>query len=258
MNRFLFLLKRDVLRCVNKRFFLLLLFIAGFQAWFILGSGSVEKVLEAGRMNFMAIVFSFNFFGALVALALTFDSISRERQNKVLDLVLTSGLTKRTVILSKTAMNLIVSLALSVLYVVLVALIYFALGAGGAVALMCLAYIPAITAFNFIYCMLGLMLSIFLRSSKTSFIVSMAIGLLCMPRLLVTFLEGVANALGLGTGLVEWASMASPALIMNALGGGEGVQKSMIGICFLAFYVIMMIWMSVIVFQKQDELNYGE
>lgn len=256
MDKFLLLFKRDFFNCINKRLFLLLGFMVLFQTWFIVGSGSVAKVIESGQLNYMAIVFSFNFFGPLVALALTFDSISSERQNKVMDMLLTSGLTKRTVILSKTAMNLAISFVFSTLYVALIAVIYLLMSGNGSVALKCLAYIPALTAFSFLYCMLGLVLSILFRSSKVSFITSMIIGLLCMPRLLVSVFEGIGNALGLGAKFVELASMTSPALIMNALGGADG--NILAGLCFLAFYITLMISLSMVLFSKQDELNYGE
>jgi ABC-type transport system involved in multi-copper enzyme maturation permease subunit len=258
MNGMLLLLKRDVRNAMGRRMFLLLAFMVLFQTWFIAGSGSVKKVLETGSMDYMAIVFSFNFFGSLTALALTFDSISRERRNKVLDMLLTSGLKKRTVILSKIWMNLAVSLAFSVLYTVLIALVYVLMSGNARVILMCMRYIPALTAFNFVYCMLGLALSVLLRSSRVSFIVSMAVGLLCMPRLLLAVLEGLADALSLGSRFVEIGGLASPALIMNALAGSADGQTVLAAIAFLAFYVVFLVTLSIAAFQKQNELNYDE
>jgi ABC-type transport system involved in multi-copper enzyme maturation permease subunit len=257
MRGFTLLFRRDFTNSIHRRLFLLLGFMVLFQAWFIAGSGSVEKVMETGRMNYMGIVFSFNILGSLAALAITFDSVSGERRSKVMDLLLTSGVKKRMVIAGKTASNLAVSFVFSAMYAAAIALLYLALGGGMRAALSCPGYIPAITAFNFIYCMLGLALSILFRSSRTSFIVCMAAGLLCMPRLLLSMLEGLAGALGLGAEFVKTAGMASPALIMNALGSPEE-GLLWVGMGFLAFYICATILASMAVFSMQDELNYGE
>jgi ABC-type transport system involved in multi-copper enzyme maturation permease subunit len=258
MDRFLVLVRRDFRAATNKRLFFLLAFMALFQLWFIVGSGSVEKVLEAGRMEFMAVVFSFNILGSLAALVLSFDGISRERQNKTMDLILTSGVSKRMVMLSRAAANLAVSFVFSALYLLAVALVYAALGGGVGTALLCFGYLPGLTAFNFVYCLLGNALSVLFRSSRTSFIVSMAVGLVCMPRLFVTMLEGIAGTFGMGPGFIEIAGMASPALIMNALGGGASGASLAAAFIFLALYTAALTLGGSAVFTRQDELNYGE
>ena len=257
MDRFFVLLKRDISNCVNKRMFIILGFLVIFQLWLIIGSGSASQIEEGGEMNYMAIVFSFNFLGSLAALALTFDSISKERQSKVMDMILTSGPGKRMVVFSKIVMNLAVSVMFSAMYIVLMAIVYLVLSGNTRVMLMCVPYFPALVAFNFIFCMLGLMLSIFFRSSKTSFIVSMVIGLLCMPRLLISVLEGIAQVFHLSKGFVDTTSMISPAMILNALSGAAG-GDIMAGIGFLAVYCALTVILSVRVFCRQDELNYGE
>lgn len=256
MDKWMELYKRDLGNGIQKRFFYLLGFMVLFQSWFIMGSGSVEMVLAAGEMDYMAVVFSFNMFGSLVSLALTYDCISRERQNKVMDMILTSGLSKRMVIASKIFVNLTVSVLFAGMYVAVVALVYFALSGSVSVIWMCIPYIPALVAFIFLFCMLGLMLSIWFRSSKVSFIVSMIAGMVLMPRLYMLFLDGFAGVFHWGGRFVEVAGLASPALIMNALGARTG--DMWIGIAFLAVYLVIMVSLSMRVFARQDEFNYGE
>jgi ABC-type transport system involved in multi-copper enzyme maturation permease subunit len=124
MNSVMILLKRDLKNSINRRVILLLGFMVLLQTWFIFSSGSIESVKQSGQMHFMAIVFSFNLFGPIVALALSYDSISTDRENKVMDLILTSGISKKKVGFSKILNNLIISVVFAVLYVLIILLIF--------------------------------------------------------------------------------------------------------------------------------------
>ncbi|SFR96870.1 hypothetical protein [Anaeromicropila populeti] len=89
MNDIMILLKRDIKNSFHKRLVIMLLFLILFQFWFILGSDSIEQVRKTGIMNYMAVVFSINFLGTIVASILNYDGISSERESKFLDLILT-------------------------------------------------------------------------------------------------------------------------------------------------------------------------
>ncbi|MDF2672213.1 MAG: hypothetical protein K0R09_478 [Clostridiales bacterium] len=258
MKSVLILLKRDFKNSINKRVFLLLGFMVLLQAWFILGSGSVNNVVQSRQMTFMEIVFSFNLFGSIVALALSFDSISLERENKVMDLILTSNISKKKVLLSKTLNCFLVSCAFAILYVLLILVIYLSAAKDIRVSLLALRYILPITAFLSIYCLMGLVLSIIFRSSKESLIISVILGGLFIPRLYLLVAEGIGNALGFEEKSIDMLSMLSPALIMNALSGYAEKSEIFLGVLLLIVYLVVMISLSIIVFTKQDELNYGE
>ncbi len=258
MKALITLLKRDIKNSINKRLLFLLIFMILLQLWFILGSGSVEKVIKLQQIHFMSIVFSFNLFGSIIALAFSFDSISNERESKVLDLILTSNISKKKIITYKALTGLFVSAFFAVIYVLVILVVYL-LGTGDLrLSLQSLYYILPITAFLFIYHLMGLSLSILLRSSRTSLIISVILGGLFIPRLYLVFAEGVVKLFGLGETAVEIAGMLSPALIMNALSGYGGNRDIMYAVIILTAYIVGMILLSMFTFLKQDELNYGE
>jgi ABC-type transport system involved in multi-copper enzyme maturation permease subunit len=252
------LLKRDFRNSISLKVFLLLIFMLLLQIWFILGSGSLKKVTQSGQMSFMAIVFSFNLFGSITALALSYDSISAERESKALDLILTSGVSKVKVVLSKCLNCFLISALFAGLYTAVIALVYFAACGDAGIVLQVFRYLLPVTAFLSIYGIMGLMLSILLRSSKQSLILSAILGGLTIPRLFVVMVDGLGSALGLGKNLIETLYMLSPALIMNALSGYEGVGRAFLGSLMLAVYVVGMLLVCIKVFIGQDELNYGE
>ena len=258
MKSVLMLLKRDFKNSVNKRMLILLGFMILLQVWFIFGSGSVNNVIESKQMHFMAIVFSFNLFGSITALALSFDSISLERESKVMDLILTSDVSKKKVISSKILNCFLISGIFAFLYVLIMFIVYLSATRDIGISLLTFRYIFPVTAFLSIYCLMGLMLSIIFRFSRESLIVSVILGGLFIPRLFIIIVEGIGGILGLGVKIVEMLSMLSPALIMNALSGYAEQFDIILGALLLIIYLAVMISLSVIVFIKQDELNYGE
>lgn len=258
MRSVMILLKRDLKNSLNKRVILLLGFMVFLQTWFIFGSGSVENIKQSGQMHFMAIVFSFNLFGSIIALALSYDSISIERENKVMDLILTSDISKKKVLLSKIINSLIISGIFAALYVIAILLIYLFASKDLNVSLLTLRYVLPITAFLFIYNIMGLMLSIIFRSSKASLVISVILGGLFIPRLFLLVVEGFAKSIGLGEKAAEMLSMMSPALIMNALSGYAKRSQIALAILLFTIYMLTMISLSMLVFSEQDELNYGE
>ena len=252
------LVKKDLKNSFGKKFYLLLGFLLLFQFWFIATSGSVEQVRESGEMFFMAVVFSFNFFGSVVALALNYDGISADRESKFMDLVLTSGISKRKAYFAKMGTGILTSFAFAILYSVGIMLVYLALSGDLSLSMMALRYIGPITAFMVIFSTLGLALSVAMRSSKASLIASILLGAFMMPRLFIMIVDGVNGLLGLSEAVLERIYMLSPALILNALNGYSDSKTILWGLLLLAVYVIGSMVAGMRIFQRQDELNYGE
>ncbi len=242
----------------QKKFFLLLAFLLLFQFWFVATSGSVEEVRKSGEMFYMAVVFSFNFFGSIVALALNYDGISAERESKFMDLVLTSGISKRKVYLGKACAGILVSVAFAILYSAAIGLIYLALSRDLLLSLKALRYIGPITAFLMIFSTLGLTLSVAMRSSKASLITSILVGAFMMPRLFISIIDGVNGIFGFSEAAIERLYMLSPALIMNALNGYSDTKTVLWGLLLFVIYVIGNMIAGMRIFERQDELNYGE
>lgn len=133
MKELLLLFRRDLKRILSKRFLFVLLFMVLFQSWFILGSGYKDKAGPNFGFSYMGFTFSFLILGSLAALSLNFDAVSKERQNKVMDLLLTSSLSKTQIAASKLLASLASSLLFSLFYNLMVVLIYCLFGIGGAV-----------------------------------------------------------------------------------------------------------------------------
>jgi ABC-type transport system involved in multi-copper enzyme maturation permease subunit len=209
-------------------------------------------------MFYMAVLYSFNFFGSIVALALNFDGISSERESKFLDLVLTSGISKKKVYLSKVLAGVIVSGVFSVIYVAFLSVIYFAKSGNLALSVMTFRYFFPITAFLSIFSLMGLMFSVIFRSSKTSLITAVIIGGLLMPGLFVNIIDGLAKVFNFGEKMSEVLYMISPACIMNVLNGYSEKYFIIWGLVIVALYLAGIIIIGSRVFLKQDELNYGE
>ena len=258
MRNIAVLVKRDLRNCLNRRFFLLLGFLLLFQIWFIATSGSVKEVVKSGTMHYMAIVFSFNFFGSIMALALNYDGVSSERESKFLDLILTSGVSKRTVYLSKVITSLLISAAFAVLYTLPMMLFYGLQTGDFLLGLQALRYIGPIAVFLLIFSQIGLALSVALRSTKASLIVSILLGVLMMPRLMVAILDGINGFVHLPQSVLERVYLISPALILNSLNGYSDSSTVLIGLLLFALYLFGSIVIGVSTFQRQDELNYGE
>ncbi len=258
MNGLMVLLKRDLKNSINKRMILLLGFMVILQSWFIFGSGSIKDVMQSGQMNFIAVVFSFNIFGPIVALALSYDSISTDRENKVMDLILTSGVSKKKVVFSKILNSMIISTVFAALYVLIILLIYLFALKDFNISLLTLRYVLPITAFLYIYNLLGLLLSIIFRSSKLALIVSVILGMLFFPKISMPIIEALTKSIGLGEKATEMFNMVLPALIMNALSGYAEKSQIILGALLFATYIVVIIALSILVFSKQDELNYSE
>jgi len=252
------LLKRDLKNSFNKKFFILLFFMVLFQFWFVFTSDSVGQVKETGEMFYMAVVFSFNFFGSIVALALNYNGISNEREAKFLDLILTSGISKKKVYFSKILTSFLISGVFALIYTFILMLVYLIMSGDIGLGLMTLRYVLPITAFLSVFNLMGLMLSVILRSSKASLVTSIIIGGLLMPRLFVMIVDGLNNIFGFSQQVVEVVYMISPALIMNALNGYSETTTFLWGLLLLALYLATIIITGIKVFIRQDELNYGE
>lgn len=258
MKTFWVLLRRDVQNSFGKKVYLLLFFMVLFQFWFVFTSDSVNQVKETGEMFYMAVVFSFNFFGSVVALALNYNGISNEREAKFLDLILTSGISKRKVYLSKALTGFVVSGVFALSYTLAFMLIYLILSGDIGIGLMTFRYTLPIMAFLFVFSLMGLMLSVILRSSKASLVTSVIIGGLLMPRLFVMMVDGLSNLFGFSQQVVNILYMISPAMIMNALNGYAETSQLLWGLLLLLIYFTTLLWTGINVFVKQDELNYGE
>ncbi len=252
------LLKRDVKNSFHKRFFLMLGILLLFQVWFVLTSSAADGVRDSGGMFYMAVVFSLNFLGSIVALAMNSNGLSAERESKMLDLVLTSGVSKQTVFLSKTLSCLVTSCAFAALYTTALTIVYLLITGDIGLSLTVYRYLLPVASFLTVFGLMGLGLSIVLRSSRASLIAALIVGALLMPRLFVLMIDGLSGMMGMSETVTKILYLISPAMIMNALSGYSGTAYALWGLAFLTVYLTALIGTGLGVFTKQDELNYGE
>ena len=79
-----------------------------------------------------------------------------------------------------------------------------------------------------------------------------------MPRLFVSIIDGISSIIGLSEAVIERIYLLSPALILNSLNGYSDKNTVLWGLLLFAIYVIGSMVTGICIFQKQDELNYGE
>jgi hypothetical protein len=154
--------------------------------------------------------------------------------------------------------SLISSLLFSLFYNLLVTVIYCLFGTGGAVIPVALRNVLPVAAMIFIYSLMGLFLSVLFRSSRTSFIVSMACGLILMPRIFEMFVDGICKGLKLGGTVSNYIMFASPAMIMSGLTGYNGMANFLTGIAAFLIFTIALTVLFFTVFRNQDEMSYNE
>ena len=226
--------------------------------WFIFTSDIVQQVEKTGEMGYMAVVFAFNFFGSIAALAMNYDGMSQDRESKFLDLILTSGVSKKMVFISKVFNSLFVSGVFALLYTSVLTIVHTILSGHIGTGILVWRYALPITLFLSIFSLMGLMLSVIFRSSKTSLITSVIIGALMMPQLFVLMMDGLSKALKFGGRTTEVLYMISPAITMNALNGYSETYLAVWATVIVAIYLAGIIIIGGKVFIFQDELNYGE
>lgn len=258
MKETFLLFRRDLKQILNKRFLLVLLFMVLFQSWFIIGSGYKDKAGQNFEFSYMGFTFAFLILGSLASLSLNFDAISKERQNKVMDLLLTSSLNKMQIATGKLMASLASSLIFSLFYNLSVTLIYCLFGTGGAVIAVAFHNVLPVAAMIFIYSLIGLFLSVLFRSSRTAFIVSMACGLILMPRIFEMFVNGICKGLKLGDTTSNLIMYVSPAMIMSGLTGYNGTANLLTGIAAFLIYSVALTVLFFTVFRNQDEMSYNE
>ena len=148
--------------------------------------------------------------------------------------------------------------AFAVLYTLPMMLFYGLQTGDFLLGLQALRYIGPIAVFLLIFSQIGLALSVALRSTKASLIVSILLGVLMMPRLMVAILDGINGFVHLPQSVLERVYLITPALILNSLNGYSDSTTVLIGLLLFALYLFGSIVIGVSTFQRQDELNYGE
>ncbi len=252
------LFARDLRKAMNLRAFLIWAALAGMGVFFFFATGAKTQLLENDRIDYMSLFLPHMIFGAWAVLSVYFDLISADRQHNVLDCILSSGVSKATIFLSKTMLAMVMSLILSIIYLLPLAVVVTGLTGDVGHAGEILLYILPLWGHIMVYASMGVLISVIARSSKAALIWSLAAGLLLMPRLFVMMVEGVGNAFGWTADVIRDVSLIAPGVMVQAL--SETSESSRFALAAKVFAVSVLVFFALgyVTFLRQDEWNYGE
>lgn len=124
--------------------------------------------------------------------------------------------------------------------------------------LVLIQYLLPLWGYIMVYAAMGMLISVFARSSKAALIWSLAIGLILMPRFFVMIVEGIGKVFGWTTQMVENFSLIAPGVMMQALSEVSDTSRFLLATVIFGSSILMFLIFAYSTFIKQDEYNYGE
>lgn len=252
------LFRRDFKKSMNLRAWLIWLALAAMGVFFFFTSGGKTKLVENNKIEFMALFLPHMIFGSWAILSVYFDMVSADREHNVMDCIISSGIPKSNIFLSKALVTAMMSLLLSAIYLIPVTGVIVGMSGNFSHIFVLVRYLIPLWGYIMVFAALGMLISVLARSSKAALIWSLAIGLLFMPRFFVMLLEGIGQIAGWSAETVSRFSLVAPGVMMQALSDTSNI--SYFGTAAIIFSIsILLFWgLAYVVFVKQDELNYGE
>jgi ABC-type transport system involved in multi-copper enzyme maturation permease subunit len=252
------LLEREYKRAMNLRSIGIWTLMSAMCVYFFFNSAGWHKLESENQLDFMSLFIPQLIFGAWAALTVFYDLMSADREHNVLDLLLTSGITKNVVFLSKVLAAGVIALLLTLLYLLPITAIIVGMTGKFIYVGAFFRYVLPLWGYIMVHASLGFLISVLARSSKISLIWSIAAGLFLMPRFYVMLLEGIGSLMHLPVNVLDALSLLSPGVLMNALADPANTAKftqALIGFALGSLGALIITYQ---VFIRQDELNYGE
>lgn len=257
-NNILPLFKRDFRKAMNLRTWLIWIALAGMGVFFFYASGGKTKLVENEQIEFIALFLPHMIFGSWAVLSSYFDLISSDREHKVLDCIITSGISKSKIFISKVLVTMVMSLVLSFMYMLPVTTVIIGLSGNFTHILVLLQYLLPLWGYIMVYAAMGVLISVIARSSKTALVWSLASGLLLMPRFFVMLVEGIGKIFGWTAEMVANVSMIAPGVMMQALSEVSDTSRFSLSAIIFGISILIFFAFAYLIFVKQDEYNYGE
>lgn len=252
------LIKRDFTKAMNLRTWLIWIVLAAMGVFFFFVSGGRTKLVESGQVEYMALFLPHMIFGSWAVLSSFFDLFSSDREHNVMDCIMCSDIPKSKIFVSKVLVTMVMSLVLSFIYMVPVTFAIIGLSGNFSYLMVLLQYIFPLWGYIMVYAAMGVMISVIARSSKTALILSMAIGLLLMPRFFVMLVEGAGKVFGWTTKIVENVSLIAPGVMMQALSKLTDTSQFSLAAVVFGASILCFLATAYLIFIRQDEYNYGE
>lgn len=250
------LIRRDLQKILNLRTILVWGAISALGVFFFFTTSGKFNLTENNEVDFMALFLPQIIFGAWAVLSIYFDLVSSDRQNNVLDCILSSGVTKPMVFCSKIISLIAVSLMLSILYLIPISIVIVYLSGALTHLTEVVKYLLPLWGYIMVYAAIGTVISVAARSTKTSLIVSLSAGLILMPRIFILIIDGISSLFGWTQVTKDALSLIAPGVMMERL-AHSGTAEYAKTFTLFASSIIVLLTISLFIFCRQDELNYG-
>jgi len=257
-NQFKYLFYRDVKKTLSLRTVCIWGCMSAICVFFFFTSSGRYDLVENGKVDFMVLMLPQIIFGAWAVLSVYFDLVSADREHNVLDCILCSGVKKNKLFFSKVLTSIIVSLILSMIYLLPITAVIIGVSGQASYFTLSLKYLLPLWGYIMVFASFGLTISIIARSSKTAMIWSLASGLILMPRFFMIIVDGIGSMLKWTQTTKNTVSMISPGISMEALSDFSNITRLTNASVIFSVCIIICLSIAFRVFRKQDELNYGE
>ena len=252
------LIRRDMRKVFNMRTLMIWGALSLIAVFFFFISGGKTTLMQKNEIDFMALFLPQIIFGAWAVLSIYFDLISSDREHNVLDCILCSGISKRMIFCCKVITLVLASLVLSFAYLLPVTAVAVFLSGDMAHSMILLQYLLPLWGYIMVYAALGIVISVIARSTKTALIVSLASGLILMPRFFLLIVDGLGGVFHWTQSTKDIVSMIAPGVMMETLANYSDASGYLKTATIFSLSIILLITVALLVFCKQDELNYGE
>lgn len=257
-NTLIRLIRRDMQKILNLRALLIWSTMSVLGVFFFFTTSGKTNLIQKNEVDFMALFLPQIIFGAWAVLSVYFDLVSSDRQHNVLDCILTAGISKKMVFCGKIISLAIVSFLLSLFYLLPVSGVIVALSGNLTHCATILKYFLPLWGYIMVYAALGIAISIAARSTKTSLIISLASGLVLMPRFFILIIDGIGALFQWTQATKDTISMIAPGVMMETLAHYAGTTEYIQTAVIFISSIIALLAVAFFIFCKQDELNYGE
>lgn len=251
MRNLKILLSRDMRNSMNLRVFMVLAVILLMQLFFDFAGG-----LPAGQLSSQIMFYPLFMFGPFIAIVITFDMISRDRECKVMDFILTSPVSKKSIAASKIITVFILMTAFSIIYTGFGTIMGFAISKEVIIS-DSLRSLWAMETLLVIYGLWGLLCSIIFRESKISLFTAVAVSLVLKPQLMNAIADEAGRIFGIAEDFLTKALMILPEGIMYSILNPANQHADFTwAMIFLAFHLLFLSFLAFYIFGRQEELNY--
>lgn len=244
------LIIRDLKNILNKRILFVFGFITVLMIFIVSTAGNPEKEVFVYTLSFLPLAI----FGSFLAIVISFDMVSKDRESKVMDFFLTTPIAKNWIITSKLIVLFSIIFSISTIYCLISLLINgvkYNIYNAQSLLILFLSVFIILT----VYGLWAFLCSIVFKKSRTSFLIS-ALVFLFKPQLTnALFSKLFGDILGMKAVHVECILTFFPEYMALSL------QKSfsIVTLCALVIYCLLLssfIFLSYKIFNNQEELSY--